>query len=89
MNKTIYLGTTFKCSACKLQEQLLKQAIEERNDIELIVCDYNELPSFIQTNVLLEDFPVSVFIEDEIIKYTIIGTMTVKKIKQLMSNIEF
>lgn len=89
MNKVIYLGTTFKCSACKCQEHLLNKALEERSDIELKVCDYTELPEWLQTQVRLSDFPVTIFIEDDVIKYNVIGTMSVRKLKSLMADINF
>lgn len=89
MNKVVYLGTTLNCAACRIQERILEEVLEDRSDVCLKVCDYLELPDFIQTNVLLEDFPVIVFIKDEIIKYTVVGTLSAKKIKRLMEDIEF
>jgi hypothetical protein len=89
MNKVIYLGTTFKCSACKLQEHLLKETLLEYPDIELKVCDYLQLPEWLQTQVKLSDFPVTIFIKDGIIKYTVVGTKSVKHLKEILSDIGF
>lgn len=89
MSKTIYLGTTYKCSACKCQERLIKMALVGRSDIQLIVCDYKELPKWISNNVKLTDFPVTILIEDDIVKYHFVGTKTVSKIKDLFHNINY
>lgn len=89
MSKVIYLGTTFKCSACKLQEYLLREALEECPEVELKVCDYLQLPKWLQTQVKLSDFPVTIFIKDNVIKYTIIGTKSVKHLKEILSDIAF
>lgn len=89
MNKVIYLGTTYKCSACKLQEYLLRELLEERSDIELKVCDYNELPQWLQTDVSLTDFPVTILVKDEVIKYHFVGTMTKRKMQNLLEDINF
>ena len=89
MNKTVYLGTTLNCAACRIQEQILGEVLEDRPDVCLKVCDYLELPKFIQTNVLLEDFPITVFIKDEIIIYIVVGTLSARKIKRLIEDIEF
>lgn len=89
MDKVIYLGTTYKCSACKCQEHLLKKALEDRSDIELKICDYTELPNWLQSQIRLSDFPVTIFIKDGIIKYSLIGTMTIKNLKVLMQDICF
>lgn len=89
MNKTIYLGTTRNCAACYHQETLLIEAINERPDIELKVCDYSELPQWLQVNVLLTDFPVTILVEDEVIKYYFVGTKTTKKMLNLFDDIGF
>lgn len=89
MNKTIYLGVTPKCSSCKCQEHLLKQVLETRDDIELHVCNYSELPKWLQNNVILTDFPITILVEDETIRYHFVGTKAVGKIKRLFEDIRF
>ena len=53
MNKVIYLITTYKCSACKLQKHLLQTALVGCDDIKFEECDFNDTPEFIKTNVKL------------------------------------
>lgn len=89
MDKFIYLGTTTKCSSCKYQEYALKELLKERDDIELRVCEYNELPVWIQVNVILTDFPITIFVEDETIKYHFVGTKSIRNMKLLMLDIDF
>lgn len=87
--KTIYLGTTYKCSACKCQEYILKEYLKERSDINLIVTDYLDLPEWIKTQIKLTDFPVTILVKDNVIKYCFVGTKSKKKIKNLMEDLQF
>ena len=89
MNKTIYIGTTDKCSACKCQETLTKTLLEERPDIELRVCNYDELPHWLQVNVILTDFPITILTEDETIRYHFVGTKSIRRMKTLFKDINF
>lgn len=89
MPKIVYLGTTYQCSACKCQEVLLKSALALRDDIKLIVCNYTELPEWIKTNVKLTDFPVTIFVDEDVVKHHFVGTKTIKKIQELIKSINF
>lgn len=89
MNKVIYLVTTKGCCACRRQKSILLIALKDREDIELEVCDFTELPEWLQVNVCLTDFPVTIFVEDDIIKYHFTGTKSVGKIFNIIKDIEF
>lgn len=89
VNKVIYLGTTYKCSACKLMGYILRQVLEDRPDITLETLDYTELPEWIKTNVRLSDFPCVVFVVDDVIKFTFTGTKPAREVKQIMKDINF
>lgn len=89
MSKVIYLITTYKCSACKCQEYILKEILKEHKDIELKVIDRCEVPEWIRTNVILTDFPTIIFIEDDVIKYHFVGTKSNGKIEALIKDINF
>lgn len=89
MAKLIYLITTYKCSACKCQEYILKELLEEHKDIELKVIDCSEVPEWIKTNVKLTDFPTTVLVENDVIKYHFVGTKSVKAFNELMIDIKF
>lgn len=89
MNKVIYLGTTEGCIACSRQKRLLKIAFNNRDDVKLEVYNYKKLPDWIKANVKLTDFPITIFVKNNIIKYTHVGTMSINKIEQIKEDIEF
>lgn len=88
-NKTIYLGITYNCSACKCQENLLKEAFKDYPYINIKICNYKELPSWLQSQVILTDFPITIFVENEVIKYHLIGTASIRKLRDIAKNINF
>lgn len=82
---TIYLITTSKCSACKLQKHLLEKALEGREDIKLEERDFSNTPEFIKTWVVLNDYPTTILVTgDGNIAYDFIGTRNVKEITNLI-----
>lgn len=89
MSKVIYLITTYKCSACKYQECILQEVLKEHKDIELKIIDFSKVPERIKTNIILTDFPTTIFIKDDIIKYHFVGTKANRKIKALIKDINF
>lgn len=89
MSKVIHLVTTLNCSACKLQETILNNVLKEHEDIELKVYDYTETPEWIINNVIFRDFPVTIFIKDNIIKYYFSGTKSFRSITKLIKDINF
>lgn len=89
MNKIIYLGITEGCIACSRQKRLLEIALENCDDITLKVCNYKELPEWIKTNIKLTDFPVTILIKNNVIKYYHVGTMSIRKFNQLKEDFNF
>ena len=90
MNKCIYLATTEGCEACKIMERILKQV--QRNNsytFSIQVRDYNLLPEFIQVDVVLTDFPTLIFLENNVIKYHVAGTMSAKKLQEIIKDLHF
>lgn len=88
-NKVIYLIKTFGCSACKCMEHILKDVVAEYPDIEFVVTYFSEIPDFIKLNVRLTDYPTTIFVKDDVIKYHFVGTMSAKNIKTLIKDIDF
>ena len=43
----------------------------------------------IKINVLLTDFPILIFLENDIIKYHISGTISTKKLKEIIKDLHF
>ena len=90
MSKRIYLATTEGCEACRIMEKILKQV--KRNNsytFSIQVRDYKLLPEFIQVNVVLIDFPTLIFLENNIIKYHVTGTMSAKNLQEIIKDLHF
>lgn len=89
MNKVVYVITTYKCSACKCMEYILKEIQKDNPTFTITITDFNEVPEWIETNVTLTDFPTIVFVENDVIKYHFTGTLSRKKVIKIMSDINF
>ena len=90
MSKRIYLATTEGCEACRIMEKILKQV--KRNNgytFSIQVRDYKLLPEFIQVNVILTDFPTLIFLENNIIKYHVTGTISAKNLQEIIKDLHF
>ena len=90
ISRYIYLATTEGCEACRIMERILKQV--KRDNVytfSIQVIDYKLLPEFIRINVLLTDFPTLIFLENDIIKYHISGTMSAKKLQEIIKDLHF
>ena len=53
------------------------------------IRDYKLLPNFIKINVILNDFPTLIFLDNDVIKYHIVGTTNAKKLKEIIKNLHF
>ena len=90
ISRYIYLATTKGCEACRIMEKILKQV--QRNNgytFSIQVRDYKFLPKFIQVDVVLTDFPTLIFLENNIIKYHVTGTISAKKLKEIIKDLHF
>lgn len=90
INRHIYLATTEGCEACRIIERILKQV--QRNNVytfSIQVIDYKLLPEFIRVDVGLTDFPTLIFLENNIIKYHVAGTMSAKKLQEIIKDLHF
>lgn len=90
INRHIYLATTEGCEACRIMERILKQV--QRNNVytfSIQVIDYKLLPEFIRVDVVLTDFPTLIFLENNIIKYHVAGTMSAKKLQEIIKDLHF
>lgn len=90
ISKHIYLATTEGCEACRIMERILKQV--QRDNVytfSIQVRDYKLLPEFIRVDVVLTDFPTLIFLENNIIKYHVAGTMSAKKLQEIIKDLHF
>ena len=90
MIKEIYLATTKGCEACKIMENILRK-VHKQNlyTFSVHVLDFSELPEFIKINVPLTDFPVTIFVENNVIKYHFTGTTSAKNLQSIINDIKF
>lgn len=88
-DKVVYIITTFKCSACKCIEYILKEIQKDNPTFIIETIDFKNVPEWININVKLTDFPTVIFVKDNVIKYYFTGTFSKKKIIQLMNSIDF
>lgn len=90
ISKYIYLATTEGCKACRIMERILKQV--QRDNVytfSIQVRDYKLLPEFIRVDVVLTDFPTLIFLENNIIKYHVAGTISAKKLQEIIKDLHF
>ena len=90
ISKYIYLATTKGCEACRIMERILKQ-VQRYNvyTFSIQVIDYKLLPEFIRVDVVLTDFPTLIFLENNVIKYHVTGTMSAKKLQEIIKDLHF
>lgn len=88
-DKIIYLITTYKCSACKCMEYLLKEKQADNPRFELKIIDFNDTPEWLKINIVLTDFPTIVLIKDGVIKYQFVGTRSSRKLDKLFDDLKF
>jgi hypothetical protein len=90
MSKIIYLATTKGCEACRIMTKILKKVYGDNlYTFSIRVKDFKDIPSWITTNVPLNDFPTTIFIEDDVVKYHFSGTKTVKALQEIIIDLKF
>ena len=90
VSKHIYLVTTEGCEACRIMEKILKQV--QRNNVytfSIQVRDYKLIPEFIKIDVVLTDFPTLIFLENDVIKYHVAGTISAKELQGIIKDLHF
>ena len=90
ISRYIYLATTEGCEACRIMKRILKQVkLDNVYTFSIQITDYKLLPEFIRINVLLTDFPTLIFLENDVIKYNISGTINAKKLQEIIKDLHF
>lgn len=88
-NKVVYIITTYKCSACKCMEYILKEIQKDNSTFTITTTDFHDVPEWIKNNIILTDFPTVIFIDNGVIKYHFIGTLPERKVVKIMNDINF
>lgn len=89
IDKVVYLVTTFKCSACKCMENILRRLQVDNPTFTVKVVDYPHVPNWIKHNIKWTDFPTTILVKNDVIKYYFVGTMPKKDIAKIMSDINY
>lgn len=84
--KYLYFITTKGCQGCEIMKDIL---VNNFSNISIRIVDIRFVPSWIKTNIKLNDFPTLVFIKDDIIRYHFSGTKSARKIKELIETLQF
>lgn len=87
MSKLVCLITTKNCAACDIQKSILEIVRQQRPDIDLVVCDYKEVPATIKATTTLKDFPTTIITDETGVMYAFVGTKTVNKIIELFNQL--
>ncbi|AXF52216.1 MAG: TRX family protein [crAssphage sp. isolate ctcc615] len=89
MNKVLII-TTENCEACRCIRNIIEDVKQEHPTFTISSYDFTETPEFIKSQVIFTDFPTVVFLNDKnVIKYHFKGTMSKKKVLQLINDINF
>ena len=88
-NKVVYIVTTYKCSACKCMEYILKEIQKDNPTFTITTTDFQKVPEWIKNNITLTDFPTVIFIDNDVIKYHFTGTLSERKVVKIMNDINF
>lgn len=89
---SLILITTKGCRGCYVMNNKIAEVVEDNPDLiaSTDVCDFEELPSWIEVNVILNDFPTTLILVDDIIKGVIEGscstTKLLNKINEVLEN---
>ena len=84
-NKKILLITTKGCEACKILNSLIQKAISEYDsNIEYSIKDKDEIDIKFLKEHHINDFPTTIFYQDNIIVFIFIGTKPIAMIKKYM-----
>lgn len=88
-SKIIYLITTKNCSACNCMKNIFKDIQKDITSLQVITLDFQDVPLWIKNDINLTDFPTVVFVENNVIKYSFVGTKSRNKIINIMRNINY
>lgn len=77
-NKKILLITTIGCEACTIMDGIVKEALTRTSkSIEYECKSYVDVDIKLRNSLHLRDFPTIVFLIDDTVKFSYVGTMPV------------
>ena len=88
-SKIIYIVTTTGCSACKFMENIMTDVHKDYSELTFTTTSFQNVPEWIKDNIIFTDFPTTIFVDNNIIKYHFTGTKSKNKIIKIINNIGF
>ena len=90
--KIVYIITTYKCSACKCIEHILRTVQDEfptnvEGYFDIETYDFKEVPEWLTINVPMHDFPTVIFTDNDVIKFHFTGTMPRGKLLKVVEDV--
>lgn len=83
----IYLITTEGCNSCSIARRQIKK-VKETETFEFKEYDFKECPEFITNSIILKDFPLIIFVKDNVIKFFVEGTINSTNIIKIINEIK-
>ena len=85
----IYLITTTGCQACAIQSRILDIFnIKHNNEFKIFKSNFLDVPTFIKLNVNMSDYPITVIVKDNTIKYNFEGTKSIRELEQIFKDLK-
>lgn len=86
--KEIHFITTPGCEGCRIMRNIL---LDARGDTDIPISEYpaTSIPNKIRGKVTLTDFPTTLFILENNVARTVVGTESVTKIKSILKELDF
>lgn len=84
--REVVIATTPGCKGCSIMINIINNLVKEYDDIVVKEYPFSDIPEWLKVNVKFTDFPTTVFIKDNCIKYVVNGTKSVNKLKTILLN---
>ncbi len=88
MTRKIYIITTEGCEGCRIIKNILN-SINKDNNFTIVSIDHKEVPDWIKNKIKLIDFPTVIFVKDNVILHSFIGTRTANTIQGIIKYTDF
>lgn len=88
-NKIVYIVTTTGCSACKFMENIMTDVRKDYSELTFTTTSFKNVPEWIKDSIIFTDFPTTIFVDNNTIKYHFTGTKSKNKIIKIINNIGF
>lgn len=86
MKRKILLITTKGCEGCRILDRIIQKALDAYSkDVDYEIKDKDDIDIEFLKNEHIEDFPTTIFYQNDAIVYKFAGTKPVQTISKLMT----